>query len=53
MSSAAIIIIILLGIAALAGGAVIAIMASRKAPDGFEDQDGFHLVRVPPAARHK
>ena len=46
-----IIVLILLGLAALAGGIVIALLASRSAPDGFEDQEGFHLGRVPPVHR--
>jgi len=44
---------VLIGIAALVGGAVIALLASRSAPDGFEDQEGFHLGRLPPKARPK
>jgi flagellar basal body-associated protein FliL len=51
--TAAIIIMVLLGIAALVGGTVIALLASRNAPDGFEDQEGFHLGRLPPAAPRK
>jgi hypothetical protein len=43
-----IIVILLLVTAALIGGIVIAVLASRRAPDGFEDRDGFHVGRVPP-----
>jgi hypothetical protein len=46
--SVAILIMVFLGFAALVGGAVIALLASRSAPDGFEDQEGFHLGGVPP-----
>ena len=46
-----IIVLILLGAAALIGGIVIALLASRRAPDGFEDHEGFHLGRVPPSRR--
>ena len=53
VGTVAIIVIVLLGIAALIGGAVIALLASRSAPDGFEDQEGFHLGRVPPSSRPK
>jgi hypothetical protein len=45
--SIAIIIMVVLGIAAVVGGAVIALLASRSAPDGFEDREGFHLGGVP------
>ena len=48
MLTIAIIILAAFGIAALVGGAVIALLATRSAPDGFEDQDGFHLVGVRP-----
>jgi hypothetical protein len=47
----AIIVLLVLGTAALVGGIVIALLASRNAPDGFEDQEGFHLGRVPPVHR--
>jgi hypothetical protein len=47
----AIIVMVLIGVAALVGGLVIALLASRSAPDGFEDQEGFHVGRVPPASR--
>jgi hypothetical protein len=49
----AIIIVLSLGFAALVGGAVIAVLASRRAPDGFEDQEGFHLGAIPPSPRRK
>lgn len=47
------IIITVLGLLSvtLAGGAIIAVLASRKAPDGFEDDEGFHVGRVPPRPR--
>ncbi len=32
-------------IAAIVAGVVIALIASRKAPDGYEDQSGFHPGR--------
>jgi hypothetical protein len=53
VTAVAITIVVLLGIAAMAGGALIALFASRRAPDGFEDQDGFHVGRLPPAALDK
>ena len=46
-----IIVLLMLGTAALVGGIVIALLASRSAPDGFEDKEGFHLGRVPPVRR--
>jgi hypothetical protein len=51
VTAVAITILVLLGIAALAGGATIVLFASRRAPDGFEDQDGFHVGQLP-SARH-
>ena len=53
VTTAATIIMFLLGIAATAGGLLIALFASHRAPDGFEDQDGFHVGRLPPATRDK
>jgi hypothetical protein len=53
MATIVIIVVVLLGIAALIGGAVIALLASRSAPDGFEDHEGFHVGRVPPSSRPK
>ena len=41
MSSVAIILIVLFG-SAVVIGAVIAFVAARKAPTGFEDKEGFH-----------
>jgi hypothetical protein len=38
---------LLLGIIALVGGGIIALLASHHAPDGFEDEDGFHVERAP------
>lgn len=35
----------LLGIASFGIGVLIALLASRAAPDGFEDQAGFHVGR--------
>jgi hypothetical protein len=29
----------------LVGGGLVAVLASRKAPDGYEDQEGFHSCR--------
>lgn len=48
-----IIVVVLMGLAALVGGAVITLRAVRNAPDGFEDHEGFHLGEIPPAARRK
>jgi hypothetical protein len=48
----AIIIMIFLGVAALIG-AIIALIASRRAQDGFQDQDGFHAGELPPRFRPK
>lgn len=47
------ILIVALGLVSvtLAGGALIAMIASRKAPDGFEDDEGFHVGRMPPRPR--
>jgi hypothetical protein len=51
--TAAIIIMVLLGIAGLIGGGIIVLVASRRAPNGFEDQEGFHVGEVPPSSREK
>lgn len=53
VATVAIIVVVLIGLAALVGGAVIALCATRNAPDGFEDHEGFHLGQIPPAARRK
>jgi hypothetical protein len=37
--------LVLAGVAAFVVGVVIALLASRKAPDGYEDQGGFHVGR--------
>lgn len=47
VATVAFIIMALFGILTLVGGGVIALLASRRAPDGFEDQEGFHMGRVP------
>jgi hypothetical protein len=44
---------LLIIVAALVGGGVIAFLASRSAPDGFEDHEGFHVGRTPPGLRSK
>jgi hypothetical protein len=49
VTAVAITIMVLLGFAAIVGGALIALFASRRAPDGFEDQDGFHVGPLPTA----
>jgi hypothetical protein len=41
----ALLVIGLAALAAIAVGVVIAWVASRKAPDGYEDQSGFHVGR--------
>jgi hypothetical protein len=53
VATIAIIIMALLGIVALIGGTLLALLASRNAPDGFEDKEGFHLGRLPPAPPRK
>ncbi len=45
MESELIISLIALGLLALASGALIAMFATRCAPDGFEDSSGCHLSR--------
>jgi hypothetical protein len=47
------IIMVILVVVALVGGGVIAFLASRNAPDGFEDGEGFHVGGVPPLAPPK
>jgi hypothetical protein len=47
MSAAILIITVIVGVCGV-GGAVIAVLASRSAPDGFEDQEGFHDDRPAP-----
>ena len=46
MGSVAIILLVLFGAIVLVG-VVVAIVAFRKAPDGFEDRDGFHPKNKP------
>lgn len=41
----ALLIMAFIAIAAIVVGVVIALVASRKAPDGYEDQSGFHVRR--------
>jgi hypothetical protein len=53
VATIAIIIMALLGIVALIGGTLLALLASRNAPDGFEDKEGFHLGPPPPASPPK
>jgi hypothetical protein len=53
VATIAIIIMALLGIVALIGGTLLALLASRNAPDGFEDKEGFHLGPLPPASPPK
>jgi len=47
------IILVFLGLAVLVGGTLIAMVATHGAPDGFEDQEGFHLSDEPPVAGSK
>jgi hypothetical protein len=47
MSLPVIISLVALGLVALASGALIALFATRRAPDGFEDADGCHLSNPP------
>lgn len=37
--------LILFGIILIGTGILITLLASRKAPDGFEDQTGFHVAQ--------
>ena len=37
--------LLLFGIVSIGAGILITLFASRKAPDGFEDQAGFHVGR--------
>jgi hypothetical protein len=41
MDTAIVVVLVVLGLIILIGG-VIAFFAVRKAPDGFEDEEGFH-----------
>ena len=53
VSTTAMIIMVALGIAALIGGGIIAFLAARRAPDGFEDKEGFHAEKPPPRSPSK
>jgi hypothetical protein len=37
--------LVFVGVGAVAAGIVIVVVALRKAPDGYEDQGGFHVGR--------
>ena len=53
MSNVALFLLVLVGVGAFVGGVVLALLAMRGAPDGFEDQEGFHSGAKPPATRSK
>lgn len=46
MSTVVTVLLIVLGVAALIGGIVV-LVASRRAPGGFEDDQGFHQTERP------
>ncbi|MGH7944212.1 MAG: hypothetical protein ACREH8_07060 [Opitutaceae bacterium] len=46
MDSLLVVVLVALGLVVLIGG-VVAFFALRKAPDGFEDDEGFHPTNKP------
>jgi hypothetical protein len=51
MENRVLIVTLALGLLALASGALIAMLAWRRAPDGFEDNNGFHRTPRTSASR--
>jgi hypothetical protein len=50
MANLAQVLLLFFGATAFIGGIVLALLGARGAPDGFEDQEGFHVGRTPDAA---
>jgi hypothetical protein len=44
MATVVLVILIFLAAVALIAGALVAVLATRSAPEGFEDPEGFHVV---------
>ena len=49
VSNFALLLFVLVGLGTFVGGVVLALVALRGAPDGFEDQEGFHAGSEPGA----
>lgn len=52
MSTVAIVLLVAFGVALFIGG-MVAIVASRKAPMGFEDEKGFHPIKDAEKAKRR
>ena len=49
MSNFSVFLFVVLGVGTVVGGVVLTLIALRGAPDGFEDQEGFHAASNPEA----